>query len=422
MRVVTLLQPVTRGACLAAVTVSVLAAQAPAPASPIAGAPSDTEVRALWVTRSTMATPAGVRRMVQTARDGGFNTLLVQVRGRGDAYYRSTLEPRAADLRSQPAFDPLADSIRLGREAGLRVHGWVGVNLVSSAVDLPSSPQHILRRHPEWLMVPRELAVELGPVNPRSAAYVTRLARWTRTRAAEVEGLYVSPIHPGAIDHMAAVVRDLLTAYDLDGIHLDYVRYPGDQFDYGRSALAAFERTIRPNMDESERRRLAMQSAQDPLIYTRRFPVQWTAFRRSRLTELVTRIRDTVRAVRPSTVLSAAVVPDAREALDRRLQDWPTWLDRSLLDLICPMAYSTDLAVFERQINEAQAAAGSATVWAGVGAYRLTSAATLAHIAAARRLGAAGVVLFSYDALVAPPNDPASLAELGRAAFGGASR
>ncbi len=79
--------------------------------------------------------------MVRTARDHGFNTLLVQVRGRGDAYFTSSLEPRAAELQRQPAsFDPLATVLAEAHEAGLRVHAWVNVNLVSSAADLPSAP------------------------------------------------------------------------------------------------------------------------------------------------------------------------------------------------------------------------------------------------------------------------------------------
>src|SRR4051794_22915247 len=80
------------------------------------------EVRALWVLRSSLTTPAGIEALVRTAREQGFNTLLVQVRGRGDAYFTSTLEPRAADLVRQPAtFDPLADVVQAGHAAGLRV-------------------------------------------------------------------------------------------------------------------------------------------------------------------------------------------------------------------------------------------------------------------------------------------------------------
>ena len=75
------------------------------------------------------------------------------------------------------------------------------------------------------------------------------------------------------------------------------------------------------------------------------------------------------------------------------------------------------LGVFEKQIVAARDLAGERPVWAGIGAYRLSAAATLQHIAAARRLDAAGVVLFSYEALTSPPNSATSLAELGRAAF-----
>src|SRR5437016_10923731 len=67
------------------------------------------EIRALWVTRSSLTSPLSIAALVRTAHDQGFNTLLVQVRGRADAYYASDLEPRPADLARQPAsFDPLA--------------------------------------------------------------------------------------------------------------------------------------------------------------------------------------------------------------------------------------------------------------------------------------------------------------------------
>ena len=71
-------------------------------AAPRAAAPAD-EVRALWVTRSSLTSPAAIRAMVRSAAASGFNTLLVQVRGRGDAYFASRIEPRAQALAGQPA-------------------------------------------------------------------------------------------------------------------------------------------------------------------------------------------------------------------------------------------------------------------------------------------------------------------------------
>src|SRR6516164_11063250 len=79
------------------------------------------ETRALWVLRTSLTAPASITTLVRTAREQGFNTLLVQVRGRGDAYYASALEPRAADLSHQPAsFDPLATVLAEAHQAGLR--------------------------------------------------------------------------------------------------------------------------------------------------------------------------------------------------------------------------------------------------------------------------------------------------------------
>ena len=96
--------------------------------------------------------------MVSAAKAGGFNTLLVQIRGRGDAYYQRALEPRAPALAGQPAFDPLAMAIESAHAAGLRVHAWVNVTLVAGAGELPAGRDHVVYRHPEWLMVPRALA------------------------------------------------------------------------------------------------------------------------------------------------------------------------------------------------------------------------------------------------------------------------
>ena len=107
------------------------------------------EVRALWVLRSSLTTPAGIETLVHTARGQGFNALLVQIRGRGDAYYTSTLEQRAAELVRQPAtFDPLATVIAEAHKSGLRVHAWMNMDLVSSAVELPAARVHIIYRHP----------------------------------------------------------------------------------------------------------------------------------------------------------------------------------------------------------------------------------------------------------------------------------
>jgi uncharacterized lipoprotein YddW (UPF0748 family) len=270
-------------------------------------------------------------------------------------------------------------------------------------------------------MVPKALAVELRGVDARSPEYLGRLARWSRQHAEDVEGVYMSPLHPAAAAHIAAVVRELVTEYPLDGVHLDYVRFPSEDFDYSRTALQQFKQSIQPDLTTAEYQTLSARESLDPLAYANFFPERWKAFRRSRLTALVMRVKTAVKEVRPEAVLSAAVIPDAVEAYQSRLQDWRTWLDQSLIDVLCPMAYAPDPKQFEAQVALAQDHAGGRPVWTGIGAYRLPSATTLQFIAAAKRLGTSGVVLFSYDALTAPPYSSNTLTDIGRAAFGSGS-
>jgi uncharacterized lipoprotein YddW (UPF0748 family) len=400
------------GAIAACLVVSSTAFHAVAPA------PEPAPTRALWVTRTTLNSREAIQKMVQSANAGGFNTLMVQVRGRGDAYFNSTLEPRAAEIVARPGFDPLATTLELAHAEGLRVHAWINVNLVSSAASLPAARDHVIYRSPEWLMVPRELAAQMRNIDVRSPAYLGQLARWTRARANEVEGLYTSPLVPAAAEHTTAVISEITKNYAIDGVHLDYVRYPNETFDYSPSALEQFKLAIHPGLTASERREAAAREALDPLAYPNLYRDKWDDFRRARLTALVLRIRTAVRAARPGVVFSAAVVPDAQLAFQSRLQDWRAWLDQSLLDVLCPMAYTTDAVVFQQQITAAKGYAGDRPVWAGIGAYRLSTTQTVQNVAMALRLGASGVILFSYDALTAPPNSVGSVTELGRAAFG----
>ena len=182
--------------------------------------------------------------------------------------------------------------------------------------------------------------------------------------------------------------------------------------------MAEFKSSVVRDLNERDKREAAAREALDPTAYANFFPERWSDFRRSRLTELVTKIRTAVKAARPGVIVSAAVVPDAQLAYDKRLQDWRGWIDQSLLDVICPMAYTSEADIFQQQITAARSYAGSRPVWAGIGAYQLTHAQTVAHIAAANRIGVAGVILFSYESIAAPPNTAGSVSELGRAAFG----
>ncbi len=386
---------------------------APAGAVPAAEAPNAVEgapgsslsrvsdTRGLWVVRSTLVHPDSVRAMVARAADAGFNTLLVQIRGRGDAYYSGGLEPRAEEIQDQPAFDPLALTIREAKARGIEVHAWMNVHLISSASSISRDPKHLVNERPELLAVPRELARELYDVDPASPGYLERLVEHTLANRGNVEGLYSSPSAPEVKERMYSIATGLVERYEIDGIHLDYVRYPSQAFDYSRGATDRFRTWIDGRIANDRRAELTSALDRNPLAFVEAFPDSWDEYRRNQITDLVERIYVGVKRRRPEVLVSAAVFPNARESIIYQFQDWEGWLRRGIVDVVAPMAYNPSDGLFADAISNAVEVSGSERVWAGVGVHLTTYEGTLSKIEIAQRIGVRGFLLFSYDWSVA---------------------
>ena len=378
------------------------------------------EVRALWVIRTALGSPEQVRTMVEQADAGGFNTLLVQVRGRGDALYASAYEPRAESLPDDSSFDPLQVAIEEAHARGMAVHAWVNTHLVWGPVDPPRSSEHLVNAHPDWLAVPRSLGRQLYHQDPRTADYVARLIDHAAANVPELEGLFTSPSHPEVQRRVQQVWIDLARNYDVDGIHFDYVRFPSPNFDYSRVALERFRAWVEPRLPATRFQELAAE--QDPYAMVDALPEYWDVFRRDSVTDLVRSVFRAVKAVRPDLVVSAAVVADQRKAREDRFQAWTAWLADGIIDVAVPMAYTTDSELFHNWVAAARVMAGSRErLWAGIGAYLNPVEETLQQIGYARGEGVGGVVVFAYGAAAgapAKPGAPAPLEQIGRAAFG----
>ena len=379
------------------------------------------EVRALWVIRTALGSPERVRAMVEQADASGFNTLLVQVRGRGDALYASAHEPRAESLPDDPSFDPLQVAIEEAHRRGMAVHAWVNTHLVWGPVDPPRSPEHLVNSHPDWLAVPRSLGRQLYHQDPRTIDYVARIIDHAAANVPKLEGLYTSPSHPEVQRRVQQVWIDLARNYAVDGIHFDYVRFPSPSFDYSRGALERFRAWVEPRLPAARFQELAAAAEQDPYALVDAVPEHWDVFRRDSVTDLVRSVYRSVKLIRPDLVVSAAVVADQRKAREDRFQAWTAWLADGIIDVAVPMAYTSNTELFHNWIASARIMAGSRErLWAGIGAYLNPVDGTLQQIDYARHERVGGVVVFAYDAAAstAPePGGPKPLEQIGRAAF-----
>lgn len=384
---------------------------------------STQEVRALWVVRTTLTSPEKIHQLVNAAADNGFNTLIVQIRGRGDAYYKSKVEPRASELKDQPeSFDPLALTLAEAHKRGLKVHAWLNTSLLANLDALPSDPAHVYNKHPEWLAVPKPVAAELYNLSPRDPAFRQKIVEWSKANRGELEGVYTGPANPKVRDHIYKIWMDVLKHYPVDGLHFDYVRFASPDFDYSRTSLENFRKWLEPQLKSEERAQLKISLKSNPLAAPETFAAKFADFQRLQVTTLVERIYRAVKKRRPEAIVSAAVFANDENAYTRRFQDWRRWLQMGILDVACPMAYSTDTAVFQKQIEVAATTAHGSKrgVWAGIGAYRIPSDSTVEKIKAARSLNTEGFILFSYDFTARPSElnpDGAYLERIRRAAF-----
>jgi len=282
---------------------------------------------------------------------------------------------------------------------GLKVHAWLNTSLLANLDALPTDPNHVYNKHPEWLAVPKPVAAQLYNVSPADPSYRQKIVEWSKGNRAELEGVYTGPANPKVRQHIYNIWMDVLKHYPVDGIHFDYVRLASPDFDYSKTSLTNFNKWLLPQLTVEQREQLKEANKTNPLAATDLHAAKFADFQRAQITSLVERIYRAVKKHNSKVIVSAAVFANDENAYTRRFQDWRHWLQMGILDVACPMAYSTDTTVFQKQIEIASATAHAAgrEVWAGIGAYRIPVESTVEKIGVARALKADGIILFSYD-------------------------
>lgn len=279
----------------------------PPPASPASVA--------TWIAASVLDSPESVRRAVQSAASNGATTLIVP-----------------APVHDPSGATAFGDLLRQAHERGLTVLASIDVVRVVRAGDLPASRDHVIYQHPEWLMVPRALAIELLALDPRTPDYLGRLTRWTRVH--QVDGLYVSPALPDAAAYLTAAATAFAARFPVDGILLDGAWYPDQSFDYSRYSVSLFRYDRRRLLPAPVRLEMDAVEGIDPFVYQTEFPAEWQRFRQAALTGLVARLRTSLLRVRPNVPIAAAVSAAPHVDLDDHLQDWRTWLENGFVDAV----------------------------------------------------------------------------------------
>jgi uncharacterized lipoprotein YddW (UPF0748 family) len=182
------------------------------------------EVRGIWITRYVWSDEDDLRRVLDEVADAGFNAVFFQCRGTYDAYYESSFEPWAQRLSGtlgrDPGWDPLAVAIEVSHGRGMQLHAYINAVPLWQGASPPveSSPRHALLEHPDWLVAGAD-----GTPMALNSSYV-----------------YASLGHPAVRQRIADVAADIADHYDVDGVHLDYIRYPASDMSHDAVSEAAY--------------------------------------------------------------------------------------------------------------------------------------------------------------------------------------
>ena len=269
-----------------------------------------------------------------------FNAIVLQVRPTADAFYKSKREPWSIYLTGDqsvaptPLYDPLEFAIKEAHKRGIELHAWLNPFRVSqdtaNLVDI--SPDHIYKRR-------SDLFVKHG------------------------KKLNFNPAYPETREFLVDIVRDLVSDYDLDGIHFDDYFYPNNDFEDSLS----FSLHSRGYVTEDK-----------------------MAWRRENVNIVIEMLRDTIKSLKPHIkfgISPYAVWRNLKE--DPRGSDTKSfgytnydhlhanillWMEKGWLDYVLPQLYFNigyENADFNVLANWWQDYSAGTPVYGGLGTYRL---------------------------------------------------
>ena len=279
---------------------------------------------AIWVPRFEYASVEDVYKIIKNCADLGFTDILFQVRGNGTVYYESNYEPWAYELFSNdnnyenPGWDPLEVAVNFSKIYNLKIHayinvlpGWKGLK------NPPVSNGNLWSTRKDLFMVDT-----IGKTMLPTSGWYT----------------FLNPSHPEVITHLSNLSNELIK-YDIDGLHLDYIRYP---YDYYLSV-----KEIYPHLSNSELKKRFNFSFDKISIsqMNEKYGKNWSDgniinYRSDTITHLVKCMSNSYSTM-SNIVVSASVIANPLESKLFAGQDSVLWVKESLIDWIIQMNYNT---------------------------------------------------------------------------------
>lgn len=325
------------------------------------------QIRAIWVTRWDFKTPSDISRVMDNCKAAGFNTVLFQVRGAGTVAYRSKIEPWAEEFGGRdPGFDPLTVATKEAHRRGMELHAWVNLMPAYRGKAPPADPRQLYNARADWFL--RDASGRRQPLG------------WYNS---------LNPCYPEVRRYLTGLMHEIVSKYPVDGLHLDYARFPIEHTDsYGSAPVPDYPRDPRTiALFRKATGKLPDQS-----------PPAWEAWRNDCMTQSIRDIRQMMVKTKPKAVLTAAVGAVPEEHRRKYFQDSPRWIREGLVDAVYPMNYDENIRIYSNRVAAWAAISPRVPVVTGVMFDKRDARTVVAQVEEARRRGT-HFAAFAYNSL-----------------------
>ncbi len=305
-------------------------------------AQSKHEIRAVWITtnwgldwptspvkskQDILSQQKELCQILDSIKNLNMNTVLFQVRLRGDVIYPSAYEPwnyiMTGKSGKSPGYDPFAFAIEACHERGLECHAWM--------VCIPLGSESQIKAHGKNSVVAKHKSI------------CKKLSgEW-----------YLDPGHPETEEYLSKIVKEVVYNYNIDGVHLDYIRYPDRPEKF-------------PDADSFKK-------------YAPK-EISLNTWRQHNITRIVYRIYDEVKKIKPEVMVSSSPLGKHDKLPNFPSQGWSgmesvyqnamQWIEDGKQDFIAPMLYFKDQAFFPFLFDWIKKKKNSRIV-CGIGLYRM---------------------------------------------------
>jgi len=335
--------------------------------------------RSVWI-RPKETNLEQVQQHIAKLHALNINSIYLETWWNGYTIY-PTKHPLAAQNPIYGGFDVLNAYIKEAKKAGIEVHAWVENFLVG--VGNMAGPVRGLK--PEWSMISRQ-----GHDYQDVPLYNTQY-------------YFLNPARPEVRDFVSEIYKELLQKYKVDGLHLDYIRYP-DAGDYTNDF----------GYDSYTRNLFKQKHGVDPIDLHPGDQLwqAWVDLRKNTINEFVYRISSEAKKLNPDIRVSAAVWPNYVDGPQFMHQEPKDWIAKNYIDQLFPMSYHPDASsVAADSLNSVALANNKALIVIGVGTnLGLTKEMLLKQISDSVAVGVSGSALFEFESLFSNEYDKALLA------------